>query len=106
MPHPKYSRKGNDLYYVHKLPLTDALFATPLQIETLDNRQVLVSTDEIINPKYKKIIQGEGMPIYKDDPLYSLKKEKEKGSLIITFDIAFPKFLPSESKERLKELIK
>ena len=35
LPHPKFTRKGDNLHYVHKLFLIDAICVTPFKIETL-----------------------------------------------------------------------
>ena len=105
LSHARYKRKGNDLIYVHKLSLYDALCATPLELETLDHRILTITVDEVINPKYKKAIEGEGMPILKSDPLASLRKERQKGTLWILFDIEFPKYLSEEKKLKLKPLL-
>jgi DnaJ homolog subfamily B member 4 len=90
---------------VQKVSLFDALCATPFEVETLDHRMVPISIDEVINPKYKKAVAEEGMPIFKSDPLASLKKEREKGTLWILFDIEFPKYLGEEKKLKLKSLL-
>ncbi len=103
--HPKYKRKGNDLIYLHKISLYDALCAAPFEIETLDHRIITVSVDQIINPRYKKPILQEGMPIPQTDPLASLKKEKEKGTLWILFDIEFPTYLSEEKKLKLRDIL-
>ena len=102
--HPRFKRKGNDLIFVQKVSLYDALCAIPFEVETLDHRMIPISIDEVINPKYKKAVEGEGMPILKTDPLASLKKEREKGILWIIFDIEFPKYLGEEKKLKLKSL--
>jgi len=106
LPHENYHRKGNDLIYVKKISLYEALCATPFELETLDHRKITVSQDEVISPKYKKPVLNEGMPIPQADPLASLKKEKEKGILWILFDIEFPTYLSNEKKLALKEILK
>jgi len=106
LPHDKFKRKGNDLIYIHKLSLYDALCMTPFDLETLDHRIITITAEQVINPKYKFPIANEGMPILKDDPLASLRKEKEKGTLWILFDINFPSYLPEEKKQKLKEILK
>ena len=106
LPHAAYKRKGNDLIYTHKISLYDALCATSFELETLDHRKLTISVDEVINPKYKKVIMSEGMPLLQSDPLASLKKEKEKGSLWVLFDIMFPTYLSEEKKLKLKDILK
>lgn len=105
MPHKHYKRKGDDLIYIHKLPLYNALCMTPFDMETLDHRIITISADQIINPKYKLPIMNEGMPILQSDPLASLKSEKEKGTLWVLFDIQFPTYISEDKKLKLKEIL-
>ena len=87
LPHIRFRREGNDLIYTHKLDLKDALSPSAITIETIDHRNILVSLDSIIDSSYKKIIPGEGMPVFKDNPIYLLKKNYEYGNLIIEHQI-------------------
>lgn len=91
IPHPNYSRVGDNLIYIANITLADALSCVPLTIRTLDDRILRVSLDEI--PKYLfvklsvqnlKEVEGEGMPI---------SGSKNKGNLYIKFNISFPKSL-------------
>ena len=61
-----------------------------LTITHLDNRKLLVKTGDIISPKTKKKIHGEGL---------------NDGNLIINFDIIFPKTLSKERKEYISKLL-
>lgn len=105
-PHDRFRRKGNDLIHVHRLPLYDALCMTPFELETLDHRIITVTADQTITPKYKLPIAQEGMPVLKQDPLAALKKDKEKGTLWILFDIQFPTYLSEDKKQKLKAILK
>ncbi len=105
MKHTRFQRAGNDLIYVHKLSLYDALCAAPLELETLDHRKLTVVVDQIITPKYRKAVPGEGMPILSTDPLAGMRKERQKGTLWIQFDIDFPKYLSEDQKQKLKPII-
>jgi DnaJ-class molecular chaperone len=103
-PHTRFRRQGNDLQFVHQVPLFDALCAKPFQIETLDHRFIVVPIDEVITPTTKKLVPNEGMPLLQDDPLATLRKEKAKGNLWVTFQIAFPKYLEDAKKQKLRTL--
>lgn len=52
---------------------------------------------EIVDPKYVKILVGEGMPLS--------KSPASKGDLKIKFDIRFPKELSAEQREGLKSCL-
>ena len=108
--HEQYKRKGNDLIYQHTISLYDALCAKSFEIETLDQRLIMIPLDEIVTPATKKLVAGEGMPIHRGDPAALIQeyrgKGKDKGDLWIMFDIVFPKELDDKSKKALNELFK
>ncbi len=104
LKHSKYQRRGDDLLLVQKISLYDALCVAPFEVETLDHRKLTVIVDEVVHPKYKKCVAGEGMPILSADPLASQRKERPKGNLWVSFDIEFPKYLSEDKKQRLKTL--
>jgi len=92
--HKNFSRKNNDLLYIHKISLVDALNSELVHIKALDDRNLIISMDEIINPQTIKVVKKEGMPIYdENDPLQNILFNEKKGDLIIKFDIYFPKII-------------
>lgn len=91
LPHKKFKRSGNDLIYSHKISLLDSLKSTPIHFTTIDNEMIEVAVDEVIGPKTVKVIPGKGMPILNDDPLGPIKRNYQRGNLIVKFDIEFPK---------------
>ena len=97
LPHTKYQRVKDDLLYTAQISLLDALTSASISVKTLDERTFQVLFGEIIHPNFKKIVEGEGMPI---------TKTGQKGNLIISFDIVFPKVLAREVKEQLAVLLK
>ncbi|KAI8912916.1 hypothetical protein DFJ77DRAFT_440978 [Powellomyces hirtus] len=82
--HPRFKRKGDDLYYEAKIDLLTALAGGQFSITHLDDRVLLVNIlpGEVVKPGDVKAISGEGMPGY--------KRPFEKGNLYVKFDIAFP----------------
>ena len=60
-------------------------------IKHLDGHEVVIERDEITQPGYIEIIEGEGMPILGSDG---------KGKLYVTFKVNIPNF----SEEELNEL--
>ncbi|KAJ3036531.1 Type I HSP40 co-chaperone [Rhizophlyctis rosea] len=83
-PHPRFKRKGEDLWYEAKIDLLTALAGGQFAIEHLDNRVLLVTIlpGEVIKTGDIKTIRNEGMPIY--------RRPFDKGNLYIKFDITFP----------------
>ncbi|KRX10344.1 HSP40/DnaJ peptide-binding [Pseudocohnilembus persalinus] len=107
LKHKKFQRNKDDLIYVHKIKLVDALCSTPVNIQTLDGRNLFISIDEIISPQTVKIVEGEGFPIY--NPLeYEVEhynQELQKGDLQIKFDIIFPQYIEEEKKQEVQEIL-
>ncbi|KAG6555880.1 hypothetical protein Mapa_002522 [Marchantia paleacea] len=82
--HPKFKRKGDDLFVEHTLTLTEALCGFQFPLTHLDSRQLLIksSPGEIIKPGQFKAINDEGMPHY--------QRPFIKGRLYIHFTVDFP----------------
>ncbi|KAH6583515.1 hypothetical protein BASA60_001399 [Batrachochytrium salamandrivorans] len=83
-PHPRFKRKGSDLYFDAKIDLLTALAGGQFAIPHLDDRVLIVNIlpGEVIKPGESKAINNEGMPTY--------KRPFDKGSLFVTFEIIFP----------------
>lgn len=72
--------------------MQDALIGFTMDIIHLDGRKVTIQRDKITRPGARIRKKGEGMPNYENNNL--------RGTLYITFDIAFPdKEFSSEQKE-------
>ncbi|ORX88028.1 hypothetical protein BCR32DRAFT_262204 [Anaeromyces robustus] len=82
--HPRFKRKGSDLYYEAKIDLLTALTGGEFSIKHLDDRylKVTIIPGEIIKNGETKCITGEGMPTY--------RRPFDKGNLIINFEVEFP----------------
>jgi DnaJ homolog subfamily A member 2 len=50
--HPKFKRKGDDLFYEHALTLTESLCGFQFVLTHLDNRQLLIKSKpgEVVKP--------------------------------------------------------
>eukprot|EP01098_Paradermamoeba_levis_P002581 TRINITY_DN1299_c0_g1_i1.p1 TRINITY_DN1299_c0_g1~~TRINITY_DN1299_c0_g1_i1.p1 ORF type:complete len:434 (-),score=187.11 TRINITY_DN1299_c0_g1_i1:271-1572(-) len=93
---------GSDLVYEHKLTLLEALTQWQIQLKTLDDRTLVIRSDqqtEIIKPGDISIVMGEGMPVH--------KSPMSRGKLYIKFDVVFPlpDQLPKAKRDKLKELL-
>ncbi|CAM6051595.1 unnamed protein product [Sphagnum compactum] len=82
--HPKFKRKGDDLFVQHTLTLTEALCGFQFPLTHLDGRQLLIkcSPGEIVKPGQCKAVNDEGMPHY--------QRPFMKGRLYIQFSVDFP----------------
>ncbi|KAK9173929.1 DnaJ C terminal domain protein [Cryptosporidium meleagridis] len=95
--HPRFTRDDCHLIMKVTIPLVRALTGFTCPVTTLDNRNLQIPIKEIVNPKTRKIVPNEGMPI-KNHP-------GQKGDLILEFDISFPKSLTPEQKKLIKEAL-
>ena len=92
--HPQFERDGNDLVKTVVVDLHEALLGTSVFVTTLDGKSISVDVPEIVDPKYVKVLVGEGMPLS--------KSPNTKGDLKIKFDIRFPKELSAGQREQLR----
>jgi len=98
-PHPKFERRGDDLYTNVTVSLVDALNGFELDIEHLDGHKVHVTRDKITWPGARIRKKGEGMPNYENNNLF--------GTMYITIDVKFPKGeLKDDEKESISNILK
>ncbi|KAH9537002.1 hypothetical protein CY35_16G029500 [Sphagnum magellanicum] len=99
--HPKFKRKGDDLFVERTLTLTEALCGFHFALSHLDGRQLLIKTipGEIIKPGQYKAISDEGMPHY--------QRPFMRGMLYIHFSINFPESgtLTTEQLEIIEDVL-
>ncbi|XP_053561065.1 dnaJ homolog subfamily B member 13 [Bombina bombina] len=95
--HPRFKRRGNDLIYTSQLSLGKALIGCTVEVETLDERILNIPINDIVHPKYTKVVPGEGMRLAKDP--------SQRGDLIIEFDIQFPEHLTPQKKHLLQQAL-
>ncbi|KAM4698852.1 dnaJ homolog subfamily B member 13 [Discoglossus pictus] len=95
--HPHFKRQGNDLIFTETLSLGKALIGCTVEVVTLDDRILNIPINDIVHPKYTKVVPGEGMRLSKDPNL--------RGDLIIQFDIQFPEHLTPEKKHLLQKAL-
>lgn len=56
-----------------------------------------ISVTDMVTPTYTKVVKGKGMPSSKDPT--------QRGDLVVTFDIVYPKAVSTEAKEQLKNIL-
>ncbi|CAI4226572.1 unnamed protein product [Auanema sp. JU1783] len=96
--HPRFERRGDDLYTNVTISLEDALNGFTMEIEHLDGHKVTVERDKVTWPGARLRKKDEGMP--------SLSDNNQKGILYITFDVAFPRSeLTAEQKKLVADLL-
>lgn len=97
--HPKFKRKGDDLFVEHTLSLTEALCGFQFILTHLDGRQLLIKSTpgEVVKPGQFKAINDEGMPVY--------QRNYMKGNLYIHFSVDFPDSLTPEQCKELEAVL-
>lgn len=94
--HPKYRRYKNDLLLNYNISLIDALCGVVIKIKTLDNRTLVIKTQEIIHPESIYRIDNEGM----------YNTPETRGKLYVKFTVIFPDRISNERQVYLKKLLK
>ncbi|MCJ1479779.1 Type I HSP40 co-chaperone [Lambiella insularis] len=100
-PHPRFVRKGNDLYYKAQVSLYTALVGGKFQLQHLDAPEqrwltVNINPGEIIEPGARKMIPDQGMLSH---------VLRDPGNLYIEFDIKFPTVAP-ELEDHERDILK
>jgi len=99
-----FIRDGIDLLLKKTITLKESLLGFNFEIEHISGKSYRINNNNgtIIKPQYKKHLDGLGM----------IRERKSqdgireiKGSLIILFDVEYPKELTNEQRERLKEIL-
>jgi len=92
-----FKRQGNDLIYIHKLSLVDALQPKPFHVKTLDGRCLALNPPQVVSPQTRIPIADEGMPLCQTGNVVAdvsaqilPVKGQAKGCLYVEFDIQFP----------------
>jgi len=97
--HEIFERKGQELIMEMEIDLVDALVGFKRSINTLDDRELIVTCEQVIKHGDVKMIANEGMP-YPGSPF-------DKGNLVIKFSVNFPKddWAAGVDKEALRALL-
>jgi len=97
--HPTFQRHGKDLTLRLDIDVSEALCGMRRSLKTLDNRNIALVTKpgEIIKQADIKMIQGEGMPTFRD-PF-------NKGKMIIIFNITFPDKIDPVAAKKILQLL-
>ena len=101
-PHERFTRENNDLITTVKVPLVDALTGSAGKqvVEHLDGRKIQVTPPAgVIKPGQTTTISGEGMPVRKAGAV------KQKGDLIVKWEVVFPDRLTPAQKEGIRKVL-
>ncbi|XP_055071638.2 dnaJ homolog subfamily B member 11 [Misgurnus anguillicaudatus] len=99
LKHPVFERRGDDLYTNVTISLVEALVGFEMYISHLDGHNVHIVRDKITKPGARIWKKGEGLPNFDNNNI--------RGSLIVTFDVDFPKDqLDDQQKDGIRQLLK
>jgi DnaJ family protein B protein 4 len=102
LPHDKFTRDGNDVITTEKISLLEALTGNggSRQITVLDGRRPTVTVPaSVVKPGSQTRLPGYGMPIRKEGQV------RDKGDLIVKWEVEFPERLTTSQKEGLKKVL-
>jgi len=97
-PHPKFERKGRDLYTHVTVPLTTAVLGGEAEVQTLSGKPVRLKIPPTTQNGQVFRLKGHGMP--------AVGKPDEHGDLYVTVDVDLPRSLTPEQKVHFEELQK
>ncbi|XP_075167529.1 dnaJ homolog subfamily B member 13 isoform X2 [Haematobia irritans] len=100
-PHKTFKRiNQHDLSYSQDINLCQALTGFHFNVITLDKRHLHISISDVVQPGFKKVIPGEGLPKCNDTDGMPLEQglSKQFGDLIIEFRVKFPQYLTKDMK--------
>ncbi len=98
-PHPRFERKGRDLYVRVPVPLTTVVLGGEVDVPTLSGRNLRLRVPPTTQNGQVLRLKGHGMP--------AVGKPEETGDLYATVDVELPRELTPEQRshfEALKQL--
>lgn len=98
LPHERFRREGNDLVVLAPISLSEALCGVTVTVKTIEGRSIPILIDEIVHPKFRRVIAGEGLPVYGD-------KQGTRGNLVVECCTEFPTYLTAEQKSELRRIL-
>jgi DnaJ-class molecular chaperone len=98
MPHETFTRRGNNLYMIHHIPLLNALGTYSFTMKHLDGSTMCIQkeNEDIISPDAVRCVPNKGMPIQNQPESF--------GKLVILFKVDFPKRLLEHHRLLLRQL--
>jgi DnaJ-class molecular chaperone len=97
-PHPKFERKGRDLYTRVAIPFTTAVLGGEAEVTTLAGTSLRLKIPPTTQNSQVFRLKGHGMP--------ATGKASEPGDLYATVDVQLPKELTPEQRKHFEELQK
>ncbi len=96
--HPRFERKGRDLYTRVAIPLTTAVLGGEADVHTLAGKALRLKVPATTQNGQVFRLKGHGMPV--------ANKPDDGGDLYATVDVQLPKSLTSDQRLKFEELVK
>ena len=97
-PHPRFERKGRDLYTHVAVPLTTAVLGGEAEVQTLSGKTLRLKIPPTTQIGQVFRLKGHGMP--------AVGKPDEHGDLYATVDVELPRSLTPEQRQHFEALQK
>jgi DnaJ-class molecular chaperone len=97
-PHPRFERKGRDLYVKSPVPLLTAVLGGEAQVETLSGKPARLRIPPLTQNGQLFRLKGYGMP--------AVGKSEETGDLYARVDVQLPTRLSDTEREHYETLKK
>jgi DnaJ-class molecular chaperone len=95
-PHPRFDRRGNDLYIRVAVPVTTAILGGEITVPTLSGSVLRLRIPELTGNGRVFRMKGHGMPV--------ARKTDERGDLYATVDVSLPASLSEEERKHWEAL--
>lgn len=90
--HPRFRRKGNDLYVTETIDAIEAMLGTERRIPTPYGQRIKITIPSGTQPGEKLRLRGQGV-----------KTEKETGDLYVEIDVTIPENLSPSQREAIRK---
>lgn len=95
--HPLFKREGDDLRHTVEIDLKEALTGWKRTVQTIDGKQISVSSSGPTQPTFEERFPQLGMP--------KSKTPTQRGDFVVGVKIKFPPSLTAAQKTKLKEIL-
>ncbi|MGE3276258.1 MAG: DnaJ C-terminal domain-containing protein [Vicinamibacterales bacterium] len=95
-PHPRFERKGRDLYTRIKVPVTTAVLGGEVEVPTLGGKTLRLKVPQTTQNGQVFRLRGHGLP--------AVGKPEDKGDLYATVEAALPSSLSAEARTHYEAL--
>jgi DnaJ-class molecular chaperone len=95
-PHPKFDRKGRDLFAKVKVPVTTAVLGGEVDVDTLAGKPLRLRITPSTQNGQKFRLRGHGLP--------TTSKDGQLGDLYATVDISIPQAISAEQRQHYEAL--